>query len=376
MEIDWESGESHLIANPSYSDNARSNYRKILEKSINWPGHIWLATSGSTVQKWVGLSKQAVLASAQAVNVHLQSHSGDKWALALPTFHAGGLGILARSYLSRSTIDDFYFDHLGKWDALAFYEYLIAKDTTLTSLVPAQLYDLVLLQKPAPKCLRAVIIGGGVLLPELYFQAIQLGWKILPSYGLTECASSVATASLNMWGTPKAQKLKILNHMEVSVKDGLLALRGPSVMSVYAFCCHESVRFEDPKKDGWFISEDRGIIDDDELTIDGRVDQLIKIGGENVDFASLEALLQSLILQFRVKNEMTLLAFPDERLGQVMHLVASGQIDSGVEQIRDAFDKKVLPFERIRQVHIVDAIPKSALFKILRKDLLKLIVET
>ena len=149
MEIDWESGESYLLANPAYSACAKSNYAKIIEKGTAWPGHIWLATSGSTVLKWVGLSKQAILASAHAVNMHLQSDGSDKWALALPDFHVGGLGILARSYLSKAAVDNFKLDHQGKWEAQAFYDYLERKGSTLTSLVPSQLYDLVQLKKQA-----------------------------------------------------------------------------------------------------------------------------------------------------------------------------------------------------------------------------------
>ena len=111
------------------------------------------------------------------------------------------------------------------------------------------------------------------------------------------------------------------------------------------------------------------------LTLLGRMDHLIKIGGENVDFASLEGILQTLKLQYQMENEMTLLAVPHERLGHTIHLVAPGERGKGaVEQAREAFDQMVLPFERIRQVHWVKEIPKSALSKILRKDLLKLIM--
>ena len=39
--------------------------------------------------------------------------------------------------------------------------------------------------------------GGGALDPSLYKQARDLGWPLLPSYGLTECGSQVATASLS-----------------------------------------------------------------------------------------------------------------------------------------------------------------------------------
>lgn len=373
MKIDWDSNESLLLANPAYSSQAKLNYSQILEKGTAWPGHIWLATSGSTVLKWVGVSKQAILASAHAVNIHLHSDASDKWALALPEFHAGGLGILARSYLSKASINDFKLENGGKWEAHLFFDYLQKTNSTLTALVPSQLYDLVQLKKQAPRSMRGVIIGGGQVFEELYIQAVSLGWKILPSYGMTECASQIATASLNDIGTDQGQKLKILPHIEVGIKDNRLAFRGNSLLSVYAFCEGNVITFEDPKVDGWFVSEDRGSIVEDELNILGRIDHLIKIGGESVDFARLESMLQTVRLQNCIEEEMTLLAVPHERLGYTINLVATGEKQMAVEQVKEFFDKIVLPFERIHQIHWVEEIPKSALSKILRKDLLKLI---
>lgn len=362
--MNWESEESRVLINPAYSKDAKTEYSRIIEQKNDWPGHIWLATSGSTVQKWVGLSKKAILTSALAVNEHLKSDRTDRWALALPLFHAGGLGILARSYLSGAALDNFRQEHGEKWNAQVFYDFLIEKESTLTSLVPAQLFDLVKLKKPAPSSLRAVIIGGGQLLPELYAKAVQLGWKVLPSYGLTECASQVATAHLNH------PQLQILPHVKISIQKGCLAFKGSSLLSVYALSDKNGLTFVDPKENGWFISEDRGSIEGNLLTIMGRVNQVIKVGGENVDFSLLESKLQTLRLQLNIENEMTLLDFPDERLGSVIHLVVSGKQEENVERIKSEFDKQVMPFERIRQIHWVMEIPKSALSKVLRHQLL------
>lgn len=373
--IDWESEESYLLANPAYSPQAKARYMKIINQGTDWPAHIWLATSGSTALKWVGLSKQAILFSAEAVNLHLQSDASDRWALALPRFHVGGLGILARSYLSHATVDDFNSAHSGKWEAEAFYDYLKMKKSTLTSLVPAQLYDIIQLKKKAPQTLRAIIIGGGQLLPELYFQAIELGWKVLPSYGLTECGSQVATASADNFDFYPYQSFKILSHVSVSIKNECIALKGPSLLSVYAFLNEEKVIFADPKIDGWFVSEDRGSVHADHLRISGRKDHMIKIGGENVNLASLEEVLQSLKIQNRIDSDMTLLAVPDERLGFTINLVVAGECLNSFDDMKEIFNKRVLPFERIRQVHRVKEFPKSALFKILRQDLLKMVLE-
>ena len=103
--------------------------------------------------------------------------------MALPDFHVGGMGILARcheAFLQGGS------GWRGKWDPVRYHELALAEGSTLSSLVPTQLFDLVEHGLRAPEPLRAVIIGGGRLDDQLYEQALQLGWPLMESYGMTE----------------------------------------------------------------------------------------------------------------------------------------------------------------------------------------------
>lgn len=363
--IDWEGSSSHLLLNPRYSPEEKAQFNQILIQSP-LSSHVWLATSGSSAQKWVGLSKQAILASAQAVNQHLQSDSTDCWIQALPDFHVGGLGVFARAHLSGASVRCVN----GKWDPHAYYRFIQENNGTLSALVPTQLHDLVTLGLVAPASLRAVIIGGGRLPDELYAQAKQLQWNVLPSYGMTECASQIATAELK-----GDSALKVLPHIEVrTLSDGRLCFKGPSLLSVYAFCLPNGIEFKDPKEEGWLISEDRGCVENGFLTVFGRTDQMIKVGGESVNLAILETRLQDLRIKLKVETDMTLLAVPDERLGHAIHLVVAASSAESMQGIIDQFQQSVMPFERIRHVRCVPAIPRSALSKVLKKELLALLI--
>ena len=226
MQIAWENAESYVFANPSHPKEDQVRFQHILRAAAErYPGHIWLSTSGSSAPKWVGLSKEALLASAAAVNAHLQSSHTDLWVNPLPHFHVGGLGILARSYLSGAACHDYKIDHPGKWCATDFYRYLEEKQCTLTSLVPAQLQDLVQRGWKAPPLLRGVIIGGGATLPELFERAAALEWPILPSYGMTECASQIATAPLGCWKEKQFPSLPLLSHVQACVRGATLFQR-------------------------------------------------------------------------------------------------------------------------------------------------------
>lgn len=368
MNIDWHDESSHLLINPAYSEKSQLQFRKILDQaSHDYPGHLWISTSGSSSLKWVGLSKQAVLNSAEAVNKHLKSTSEDVWVHALPDFHAGGIGIWARAYLSGSTVKKV---HEQKWNAAKFYEFLVSCKGTLTSLVPAQLHDLIQLGYRGPSTLRAVIIGGGALPAKLYGKAVALGWKILPSYGSTEAASQIATAELGSWEKEGLPDLKILDHFTVLEEQGRLKLQGSSLLTAYAICNNDSVEFYDPKIDGFFTTEDRGRVQNGFVKIFGREDEVIKIGGESVDISRLESLLQNLIHDQNSLGEMTLIPVADERLSKVLHVVYAGMDVAAVEKLVTCFNQSVLPFEKIRHTHHVPSIPRSPLGKILKKELL------
>ena len=62
------------------------------------PALVYFKTSGSSGEpKWIGLSRQALRVSADAVNRHLEVGASSIWALALPSEHVGGFGVILRS---------------------------------------------------------------------------------------------------------------------------------------------------------------------------------------------------------------------------------------------------------------------------------------
>jgi O-succinylbenzoic acid--CoA ligase len=343
--IDWSSRETHLLLNPRMPSAERERLERMIAAAPALPAHVWLATSGTSGSlKLVALSKSALLASAEAVNSHLPAHQKDVWCCVLPIFHVGGLGIYARAFLSDSPVVTF------EWDPQRY----AGEAFTLSSLVPAQLRDLVRAGLRPSASVQAIVIGGGALPPELYEAALALGWPVLPSYGMTECCSQIATATLD------SPQLRILPHMSVRVDVGRLAFAGPSLLTGYA----TEEGFVDPKVEGWFVSEDLGDVEDDVLRVYGRDGEYIKIGGESVDLVRLDAILDSL----RGSVDAAIFAVPDQRLGHVIHLACVGRDGDGLVA---PFNARVLPFERIRQVHEVAAIPRTALGKLSRAELVR-----
>jgi O-succinylbenzoic acid--CoA ligase len=348
--IDFRSRETHLLLNPRMPPEERARLEE-LSRAASLDGHVWIATSGTSgALKLTALSKEALLASAAAVNRHLEALAADAWCCVLPTFHVGGLGIHARALLAGSRVASL------DWEARRFAQLCAEESIAFSALVPAQVSDLVREGLAAPRSLRAIVVGGGALSDALFEEARALGWPLLRSYGMTECCSQVATASYT------SDELRVLSHLEVrTIEDGRLAIRGASLLTGYALFVNGVPQFVDPKVEGWFVSEDLGNVEGQTLRVEGRRGEFVKIGGESVDLKRLDRILDEVLRA--TGGDAAVFAVADERLGFVMHLAATR------DGIAEAFAARVLPFERPRAVHRVEAIPRSPLGKLLRAKL-------
>ena len=347
----WGEGTAGLLLNPRLGPELTAHL--LAAPFPDLPDHLWLASSGTGGKlKVVALSRTAVEASARAVNTHLAATASDVWINPLPLFHVGGLGILVRAALA-----DVRCAPLAAWDPAAFVREASAVVATLSSLVPAQVYDLVANGLRAPASLRAVVVGGGALDEGLRQSAWALGWPLLRSYGLTEAASQVATAPLDH---PDASWLPLLDHVEAQARaGGLLYLRGPSLLTGWmVFQSDGSAQWEDPKTNGWLATADRVEFRGRELRVLGRADDLVKIRGELLDLAALERALQARVPSGAIRLD----SGPDERNGCALRIVAADP--AAAAEAHAALDL-FPPYARPVSVE-VGPITRTALGKIVR----------
>lgn len=382
--IDWDSQQTLVMVNPEWR---RRDSGAIQASTAGLPrldGHIWVATSGSSSSvpghiRWVALSKAAFLSSAAAVNQHLQSTAADVWAHALPVFHVGGLGILARARLSGASVAA---GVSGRWDAWRFHQRLHEVRATLTALVPAQVHDLVGARLHAPASLRAAIIGGARLDPELCADGRALGWPCLPSYGLTETCSQVATAPVQAaFAQNCATPLPVLAHAEIRAGENQrLRIRAGSLLSCYAELTEDGVKAWDPKDEGWLLTEDLGRVTSEGVEVLGRASDSVKVLGEMVSLARVEDAARRWAAGERAfagaAVDMAVVALPHERLGHEIVVALSAPDRARLERATpaalwpslDLFAREaLLPYERPHRIAWVDRIPRTALGKCQRQ---------
>jgi len=337
---------------------------------------LWVFSSGTQsldAVKCIGLSHEAIWESAKIVNAHLQSTNKDVWSIEIPTYHIGGFSILARAKLGGAKVV-----HGGKWDVRRFAKRIKDKRVTLTSLVPTQVFDLCDTQTSAPKNIRAVVVGGGSLDANLYLRARRLGWPLLPSYGLTECASQVATASLDSLKQKEFPGLQVLPHVRIDFRHQRVHLQCLSACRWVATAAEDG-RFtlEDPLRDGWLATEDLGEWKGvpiagrhQQIRILGRQDDVVKIYGVLISLPQVESDLREFCRARNIKlpGDFTLVGVEGAREGARIVLLtddATGGLDAAVKR----YNSGVSGPYRIQAVRKVRKIPRTSLGKVKKAEL-------
>ncbi len=329
-------------------------------------GHVLFETSGSSgTPKSVALSKSALLASAAAVNRHLQVSPNSRWGLALPAHHVGGFGVAARCYQSGAKLCIYQ----GKWNATRFRDWLHDQNVTHTSLVPAQVHDLVALNLPSPPSLIAIVVGGGRLESGLGRRARDLGWPVLASYGMTEAGSQIATQSLAELAQPyNPAPILLLPIWDArTTPDSRLEISGPALFSGYVIAGKYH-----PRESEWHLTEDRVELEGGYLTPLGRADTFVKILGELADTAAIERELMECC--GRLGSNFAVIAFPHERSEHSLVPVFESSVEpaTAIAAI-EAYNSRCPGFRRLGAAVFVPRFPRSELGKIRRGELFELL---
>jgi cyclohexanecarboxylate-CoA ligase len=188
--------------------------------------------------------------------------------------------------------------------------------------------------------LRLISSGGAGVSDAFVEEATErLGARVKRTYGSTE-APTVITEGRAIAGT------------EVRIaEDGELLLRGPEVCVGYVDASDNADAFT---ADGWFRTGDLATIDDGNITIVGRLKDIIIRGGENISSAEVEAILEA----HPAIRHAVAIGYPDELMGErvAAFVVSSGSFD--VEMARAWFAvHDVAKYKTPERIFVVDALP-------------------
>ncbi len=246
---------------------------------------ILVATSGSSGEvKFVEFSKSGIAAHARAVCDHLSVTARDTWLVCLPLFHVGGLMIPFRCMAAGAS-----FAFASSSEAAEINYFLDSGEATLVSVVPTQLRRMLDARsdRPYPKSVRAIIVGGAAVPPELIKRCPQA----LPTYGMTESGSMISCARPDCDEVERFSAGALLPQTRVRVDSDSeeLQITGPGVATGY---WNNEAQSRAVFQNGWVHTGDIGRIDERGcLHIMGRSEALIKCGGEKISLQEIERAL-------------------------------------------------------------------------------------
>ncbi len=243
-------------------------------------------TSGSTGEPAAALHRFGNhYFSALGSNQNISFGPGDRWLLALPLYHVGGLAILFRAYLSGGTVV-----LPDKHTSLS--KTIEQTGVTHVSLVATQFYRL--LKEPegqrALSKLKAILLGGSAIPGSLIDAAIALKLPIYTSYGSTEMASQITTTPPDASAETLRTSGQLLPFRELKIApDGEILVRGKTLFAGY---WQDGQLRRRRDAGGWFATGDLGRLDaDGYLQVLGRKDNQFISGGENIQPEEIEKIL-------------------------------------------------------------------------------------
>lgn len=298
-----------------------------------------VGTSGTTGSpRGVVLSHRAVKSAVTASTERLGQTREDRWLCCLPLVHLAGLLVLLRgSDTDHPTIVHDRFDVERIRAALND-----PHPPTMISLVPTMLHRL-LDAGVDLSVFRVILLGGAGEPVPLLEHARRVGVNIVTSYGMTETCGGIVYDGLP------------LDDVGVAIEpDGRILVSGPTLLSGYRDGA-------DVHLDGaWFATQDRGGWNGSgRLTVQGRLDDVVICGGENV---SLNLVARTLEEHPPVREAVAVgIADPEWGTRVEAWLTADGGVN--LSDIAGLARRQLAPAAVPKAIHLVDSLPRTSLEK-------------
>ncbi|GAA1108716.1 4-coumarate--CoA ligase family protein [Kribbella jejuensis] len=196
---------------------------------------------------------------------------------------------------------------------------------------------------------------------------------VLQAYGMTELSPGTHAVPQDDPEPPPGAVGKLFPSTEMRLvgadgndtDEGEIWIRGPQVMKGYLGRQAETDATIDA--DGWLHTGDIGRMDDrGYLYVVDRVKELIKYHGYQVPPAELEAVL---LTDDRIADAAVIGVDADGNEVPKAFVVPMPGVSLTEQDVMDYVAARVAPYKKIRQVEFIDAVPKAASGKILRREL-------
>jgi acyl-CoA synthetase (AMP-forming)/AMP-acid ligase II len=337
-------------------------------------------SSGTTgFPKGVMLTHRNIIAQCLAIEASTDSEvviAGAPLIAVLPFFHIYGI----MAFLTAGLMRGARLLTMPRFDLEQYVQLARREKVPLLHVVPPILLGIAKYpgQLELPH-VKAALCGAAPLSAELAAEFTRrTGAMVYQVYGMTEVSGATHLASRDparnkpgsigaLIGSAEARVISTETGTDVAPGErGEIWVRGPFVMKGYFEDAQATAQTID--SDGWLHTGDIGYVDGDgDFWVVDRVKELIKYKGMQVAPAELEAVL----LQHPAVADCAIYAQPDAEAGELPKaaVVLKRGAAATAEELLQFVQARVSPHKRVRALRFVEAIPKSASGKILRRVL-------
>ena len=297
-------------------------------------------TSGSTgFPKLINLSFKNFISSVEQWHEEINFLKSDRYIQCLPLNHIAGLSILIRSQLK-----GFETILMDKFDSKKI-NFEIDNGANLISLIPSMVRRLLDNRsgRSFPKSLKGIIIGGDSCSKNLIKELISYNVPIYKVYGMTESCSGIC----GFWVNKHIEMLnsvgKPFKQTKITINDSLISIKGPTITP---YSCNGK------PTNGEFQTSDVGYFKKRFLFIDGRSDDIIISGGENISLSQIKNILMNHKKINNVHLDVTADDFYGNKIIAYIELREEITIDNILSFCKQYLPKNKLP----HQIEIVENI--------------------
>jgi acyl-CoA synthetase (AMP-forming)/AMP-acid ligase II len=375
-------GARHVVDAGGFVDSALETPPSVEAAPVD-PDEVALLlyTSGTTAAPKAAVLRHRHLAAYVIGTVEFGSAGPEEAALlSVPPYHiAGVMNLLSNLYMGRRVV------YLDAFDPGRWLQVVRQQSITHAMVVPTMLARIVTELGDAPAdvpSLRTISYGGAKMPMAVIEKALRLfpGVAFANAYGLTETSSTIAVLGpedhrLASTSDDPAARARLgsvglpLPGVEIEIRDdeGRLCARGVSG-DIYVRGEQVAGEYLDTggASDGWFATRDRGHVDEaGYVFVEGRADDTIIRGGENIAPAEVEEALRA----HEDVADCAVVGVDDEEWGQriAAAVVLVPGATSGPEDIR-AFARQQLRGSKTPDLVVVfDELPYTDTGKLLRR---------
>lgn len=335
-------------------------------EAVDPPRHDWAGsdtallahTSGTTGDpKAVVLTATNLLTSAIASAARLGIAPDDRWLVTLPLHHVGGVSPVLRMPLYGSTV----VLRRG-FDPGPCVDDVNEFGVTRVSLVPTMLRQMLDRRGTLPGSLRTVLLGGAPAPVSLVRRCRNYSVPVAPTYGLTETASQVATATTGEAYTDPETVGRPILFSDVTVVDedgtplppgevGEIVVNGPTVSPRYYGDIRATAAARGPH--GLHTSDVGYRAEDGRLYVYNRLDDRVLTGGELVDPGEVVDAVRS----HPDVVDAAVAGLDDEEWGERVAALVVGDVDAA--KLDNHLRERLAGYKLPRVIGIADDLPRT-----------------